>query len=329
MKNKEKDIKYCGVSKSKIRNAEPILDEEILNTLFYWIKERYTIHIKKDVLEKKGELTNDPILKVYRFTNVRREHDKNTKWLIRNISTNNMITYRDKVMNTILFRLFSKYETMEILGAPLKFSMTWSVKDAVKKLERHIKTDKEYHPFTGSFLTSGMIRTCTRRYPESKTNYEAVLRLVKEINDSSLFTDFETANSQKEIYELLCAFEGISNFTAYQIFVDLTYIDEFPFSENEFTVAGKGCIEGIDRLFEYKSKMNYEECLFWVRDNWENLNNCVRKENKIDLDKLMIDLKPSDRIMNVMSLENCFCELFKYTKVQRKEGRPRKVYKPR
>lgn len=43
----------------------------------------------------------------------------------------------------------------------------------------------------------------------------------------------------------------------------------------------------------------------------------------------MIDLKHYDRVMNVMSLENCFCEFSKYYKACTNTGRPRAIYKPK
>jgi hypothetical protein len=41
----------------------------------------------------------------------------------------------------------------------------------------------------------------------------------------------------------------------------------------------------------------------------------------------MTDLPEEDRYMNVMSLENCMCELGKYMKTKLGVGRPRSRYK--
>lgn len=329
MQTKLKDTLYCGVNAKRIKRAKPELDEEVLNTLFHWIRERYTIHIEKDLRGKRGKLTEDPILASYRFTNVRREHDKNTRWLIQNVSNNEDLSYYNKVMNTILFRLFSKYETMRIIHAPLDFYNTKAIDNAIRAGNNYIGQHPDYSPFTGSFMSSGFILVCKRRFPEAPNAFSAVMEFLRWMDRQNIFTEINQADTQQEVFQIFADIKGLGRFLGYQIFVDLTYIEEFPFSENEFTVAGLGCVNGLKRLFINRGGMNWEECLFWLRDNWEFLNDRVKPENKLgrlDLEDLMIDVPINERYMNVMSLENCFCELFKYTKSQRGEGTPRKKY---
>ena len=95
--------------------------------------------------------------------------------------------------------------------------------------------------------------------------------------------------------------------------MDLTYIDEFPFSENEFVIAGPGCTYGIEILMENRnnfSGMTSEEIIFWIRDN-------IHKEfERLNLEwdpvKLFIDVPEYDKCLNVMMIENCLCEFQKY-----------------
>lgn len=104
--------------------------------------------------------------------------------------------------------------------------------------------------------------------------------------------------------------EGLGPFLAYQIWVDFTYIAEYPFSENHFTIAGPGCRAGIDLLFEDKDGMTHEECIFWLRDNQDDVFGplgYVRQE-------FWSAEAPEDQCMNVMQLENMHCELSKYTR---------------
>ena len=119
--------------------------------------------------------------------------------------------------------------------------------------------------------------------------------------------------------DALKSIKGIHDFLAYQVFVDLTYLEDFPWSENEFVVSGPGCELGLDYLFEDKDGLTYDELMFWLRDNCPITREWCREH--------MIDLPQYDRYMNVMSLENCMCELGKYVKTQRGEGRPRSRYK--
>lgn len=327
MKDKQKDKKYCGVSLKRIRNSEPILDERQLKLFNKYVRERYRIHVKKDVQHLQPPFTKDPILQEYKFTNVRREHDRETKWLINNIANNEFLTYRQKLLNCIMFRMYSKHETMEIMRAPFQFEGIWHVTDARKRLIEHSKKDPEFKFFTKSFMTSGMKRLLNETFPKEDFSPATVLRLMKKLNENDVLNRINLCKTQDEVYDVLKNIKGIGEFLAYQIFVDFTYIKDFPFSENEFTVAGPGCRSGIDFLFKDKDGMTYEECLFWIRDNWYSIPILWKLGSWFDPEEEMVDLKHYDRVMNIMSLENCFCEFSKYNKIILKKGKPRIKYK--
>ena len=99
---------------------------------------------------------------------------------------------------------------------------------------------------------------------------------------------------------------GFADFLAYQVFVDLTYIEDFPFSENEFVIAGPGCKRGMDKLFIDRDDMTYEECLFWLRDRFDKLMSWLDRKGHWP--------------------ENCFCEFSKYMKALDGTGRPKVRY---
>ena len=82
MRNKPGDIPYGGLNPTKISLSKPVFNPEVLEIFKYYVAERYRIHIMKDVEGKPFPWTNDMILSMYRFTNVRREQDKNSKYLL-------------------------------------------------------------------------------------------------------------------------------------------------------------------------------------------------------------------------------------------------------
>lgn len=130
------------------------------------------------------------------------------------------------------------------------------------------------------------------------------------------------SESQLEAFNILKSIPGIANFLGYQIFVDCTYIPEFQFSENEFTIAGPGCKKGLNRLFMSTDGMTSEECVFWLRDN------LTIAAPQLDPKTLMTDLPEEERFLSVMSLENCLCEFSKYHRAYHKESRPKNKYVP-
>ena len=333
MKTKPYDNKYCGVRKSVIKSANPQINSKALSYLHQFITERYKIHIKKDVYKEAAPWTKDPVLREFRFTNVRREHDRETKWVIDNIAKNNALCYEDKLLNLILFRLFNKHETAELIHIPIRFQdfsegRTWDPEKYRCIFERAIKEDPKRILFTGAFITGGLKRALKQYLPKEdpKNSMEMrVLWCIKALINDDVVKKIKSSKDQKEVFDVLCKYDGLGEFLSYQIFVDFTYIKEFPFSENEFVVAGPGCKKGLDCLFIDRGGMTYEECLFWLRDNIDNL--FISYGFNWSPKAMFRDIPTYDRYMNVMSLENCFCELSKYIRATEGYGRPRQKYK--
>lgn len=327
MRNKPADTPYCGVDNRRIKKAQPVLNERNLLYLYNFIKRRYVIHLRKDVLKKDPPWTNDEVLRDFRFTNIRREHDKETKWVIEHITSNPELSYEDKLLNVILFRLYNKHETAELISMPFKFSETpnWNPEWYRSLFEAALIDDPKWVFFTAAFHTIGMKDTLRCVTGENYAPMR-ILKFIKILIGEGLVDDIKACTNQQGVYQTLLNYNGIGRFLAYQFYVDMTYIDDFPFSENEFTVAGPGCIMGLNYLFEDRDGMSYEECLFWLRDNLDRL--FIEELGKDwDAKRVFWDLPEEDRCFNVMSLENCFCELSKYIRAKDGTGRPRKRYK--
>lgn len=135
------------------------------------------------------------------------------------------------------------------------------------------------------------------------------------------FHDLLRLGTPLEVYQRMYDdIEGLGPFLAYQIWVDFTYIPGYPFSENHFTVAGPGCRAGIDLMFQDKDGMTHEECIFWLRDNQD----AVYSQYGYVREQFWSAEEPVDQCMNVMQLENMFCELSKYTRCVEAVGRGEK-----
>lgn len=331
MNNKKADLLYCGVRKNVIDSANPTLNEDNFKLLHSFISRRYSIHKKKDVQCLPAPWTNDPILQEFKFTNVRREHDRETRWLLQRVINNPELEYEDKLMNCILYRLFNKSETLEIFWG---HNIIWSyapVDDEKESfirgmLKRRLKAQPDYTFFTNAFLTCGL-KVSLGRMPETNDEFMPmrIIKFVRKLWNEGIIDKIKKAKTQKAVYDVLKAQYGIGEFLAYQIFVDFTYIQEFPFSENEFTVSGPGCVRGLNEVFKDRDGMTYDECLFWLRDNIDAL--FWDRGWKWQPQKLFDDLPLSDRYMNVMSLENCHCEISKYIRATNGTGRPKNKYK--
>jgi len=323
---KPADVPYCGVREEVIKKATPRLNETNFKYLHQFITRRYLIHKKKDVQQLPAPWTNDPILREFKFTNVRREHDRETRWVLDNIVNHPSLSYDNKLMNLILYRLYNKSSTLELIKAPFDFNKGLDQRAIRRALEQARERDKEYTYFTNAFLTCGL-KASLGRMPE--TNDELmpmrVIKFVQKLWSEGIIGKIKKAKNQQAVYNALKSQYGIGAFLAYQIFVDFTYIPEFPFSENEFTVSGLGCIRGLDYIFEDRDGMTHDECLFWLRENI--MVQFHMRGWKYDPQKLFDDLPVHDRCMNVMSLENCHCEISKYIRAVEGTGRPKNKYR--
>lgn len=327
MRNKPADVPYCGVDRRKILKAQPKLNNTNLNYLYRFITRRYAIHLRKDVKQKDPPWTKDPVLRDFRFTNIRREHDRETKWVIEHITSNPVLSYADKLINIVLFRLYNKHETAELIGMPIEFSKKpdWDPEWYRAVFEAATVENPNRVFFTTAFHTVGMKNTIRNDTGEPYAPM-AILKFINNWVKPQLADQVRNCTDQQAVFNQLCSYNGIGDFLAYQIFVDMTYISQFPFSENEFTVAGPGCKMGLNYLFDDRDGMTHEEALFWLRGNLVT----VFKEylgKEFDPKKVFWDLPEVDRCFNVMSLENCMCELSKYIRAKKGTGRPRKKYK--
>ncbi|AUV59281.1 hypothetical protein HOS86_gp141 [Klebsiella phage vB_KpnM_KpS110] len=361
MKDKQSDIQYCGVREDKIKSADPVLSPFHRKLSYEWMSERYKIHVRKDVQRLPSPWTENEILRQVKFCNVRREHDRQSQHLIRNIVENNNLSLADKMFNCLLFRMFNMWDPIEhVLEGPVSINDFRNI-NLDRTRERFADFDKKGGvTFTNAFNTGGlkqclafpelavtgkpaspskmMVKVYRRGigvvdvlpYKVAKQMVEdhpgeysiegwephmgmRVVRFLKSFvtHNPHFFHSLLGFNSPLSVYEeLLNKVEGLGPFLAYQVWVDFTYNPDYPFSENHFTIAGPGCRAGIDLLFLDKDGMTHEECIFWLRDNQDD----VYRQYGYERDAFWSAEEPHDRCMNVMQLENMFCELSKYTR---------------
>lgn len=337
MRIKPRDKLYCGVNRALIRAANPKYNLENMQRFYDFVTERYKIHLRKDVLHKEAPWTNDGVLQQYKFCNVRREHDRQSQYIIKNISTNPCLSLEDKIVNSFYFRAWNNWDTMKDLGGPWAAKDLYSsqMKQQIRPIYQELATEDPDRKWWSSAYNQGGTKQAWRYpNPNEKINKEydiplRVFHIGPWLKEHNTVEKLLNANDQKVAFEAIKEIQGFADFLAYQVFVDLTYIKEFPFSENEFVIAGPGCKKGLDYLFDDYDGMSPEEALFWLRDNVDHIFSKIMAPNGQYWDprELFIDLPEYDRCFNIMSLENCMCELSKYIRTIEGTGRPRVKYK--
>lgn len=318
------------------------MNQESLKWLKHWMLERESIRIKKEQ-NLPAPWTTDTILRNYRFCNVRREDDTNSKWLIDNIALNDELTPENKIANIIAARMYNNLSTMKSLF-PVDFYNPIDYNNIDKWLGNGTYLCNAYMPVNAQYA-AGYFADKTGlengKTPSGKAAYYrptnlmrmgeefVVLGVVKNLLKASEIEFVNSGDKEATIYRLLRELPTMGDFMAYQHFVDLTYIPELNLDENLFTIAGPGCVMGLQLLFAKELTDTYRKS-----NNTPDLSFPLTLD-EFDPEKILFDLQETfhhwfpewhDTKPTVMSLENCFCEFHKYMKVKMGWGTPRNKY---
>lgn len=316
------DIDYLGC-RNIVNNASPVINPESLRTYYHYMCERNKVYQRKELSKQNPPWTNDEIIKNNSFTCVKRYLDRTSKWLTDNISNNSDLSYEDRVWRTILFRLYNKIETAELIRINM-YEMFWSdsqIRDNMDKLDA-TKND----PFTRAYKVIRPKYAYRDISPKGHDNWKSSLYWY--ITQLRIKYNMRVPNDLEKdaisaITWIKSNIDGVGDFIAYQIWCDLCYINEYPMSTNFYTIAGPGCIAGIDMLVDDLDGMNHNEFLFWLRDNIDKI--FKEYDSTYDIDNFFWYLDKSERYWDLQDLENSFCEFSKYCYVR--DGRHKKPRK--
>ncbi len=267
----------------------------------YWkfAAERQAIYNRK-IAGAAGKLTEDPILGAYRFTNAYRAADRVSQYLIRHIlyRADRSNAPQEIFFRTLLFKIFNKIETWELLEAQLGPILWQSVDlDAVDRLLQKAMNSgaRIYSP--------AYIMPAPRFGAERKHSNH--LRLLAKMMDDGLPGRIEREKSLQAVYELLRAQPGIGNFLAFQYAIDLNYSSMVDFLEADFVVAGPGALDGIAKCFSHAGGRSPEEIIHHMADVQEQ-----------EFERLGLNFEGLfGRRLQPIDCQNLFCEISKYTRI--------------
>lgn len=248
----------------------------------------------------KYPLTNDEILLNYKFTNVYRSLDRVSQYLIKNIiNKENKYSKKDLIFRIILFKIFNKIETWELLEK--KFGDLKTKSFNYKKFSTFLDSIiKEKPIFSAAYIMTG---SCSQYKNIGNSKHKKWLKLLDDYFIKGNVSDkILNAKSMEEVFLILKELPMIGNFLAYQYTIDLNYSKIINFSENDFVIAGPGAIRGIVKTFDNYN--NYEDVIKYIHKNFNKLIKKYGFEKKF---------KPlSTRKPTLIDLQNVFCETDKY-----------------
>ncbi|ELZ88253.1 hypothetical protein C453_01715 [Haloferax elongans ATCC BAA-1513] len=301
----------------EIRNG---LDEESLDLFWQFIGERQKVWYRRVVEGRPAPWTGDEILQEYRFTNVYRELDPGTQYVIQDILEEDA-SRRDKIFNVMIYRLIGRLETHEYLGFQSLDSF-----DAAEFEEqlKHRRDELGETVFTGAYMVSGYNQM------GSSDKVENVAALFEEITDETTsFDNILSTRSMKGAYDLIRSQPGFGNFLSYQVIVDLLYpVDYYdggsvlPFSPDDWSSPGPGAQKGLNQLVTEFNGFTRLDVMRWLRQNQQ------KEFDRLDLEFPYLETEDGGRLeLSLANIQNCLCEFYKYHKILHSNGRARRCFR--
>ena len=273
---------------------------EVYDLYWYFAYERQNIFWKKI----KGEYfpwTNDTILQEYKFCNSYRVNDRVSQYLLNHVIYNG-VSYSDEdmIFRIILFKIFNKEETWELLVDHFHdvTLQSFNVKEYSLVLS--------YARGSSQSIYNDAYISCANKaygYDNKHDNHLALLYQMFVVD--KLGEKIAKCKTMKEAFFLLKSYPLIGDFMAYQLVTDINYSDVVNWSEDEFTVAGPGAVRGIKKCFLDREGMSNEEIIYYMY-----------KHQDEEFKRLHLPFKRiGNRPLQLIDCQNIFCELDKYARV--------------
>ena len=246
-----------------------------------------------------GPWTDDPILREHRFTNCYRAADRVSQYLISEVIYKGSQVFDEVVFRTLLFKLFNKVETWELLLEGLGQTPGWHSFDLEvydELLSRSFEAGLRI--YSAAYVMAPPNLGAERKH----TNH---LRLLRDMMISDLPGKLAEAATMKDAFELLRAQPGIGDFLAFQYVIDLNYSAGLNFDEMDYVVAGPGAKDGIRKCFGAAAAGIEADVIAYMAE--------TQADHFARLGLTFHGL--NGRPLQLIDCQNLFCEVDKYARV--------------
>jgi hypothetical protein len=240
----------------------------------------------------------DPVLSRYRFTNAFRVCDRVSQYLVREVQYAHDQSAEEVVFRTVLFKLFNKVDTWELLcdGLGVPSARSFDPAAAAALLTEEQRQGRAI--YSAAYIVPP-VSIC----PTPK--HRGHLELVAQMLDGGLAERARGADGLRGLYRLLTGFPGIGPFLAFQLAIDLNYSSAVDFDEAECVVAGPGALDGISKCAPGTQPRDAERFIVDV---------CARQEDEFARLGLAFPGLFGRRLQPI-DCQNLFCEISKYSRV--------------
>lgn len=292
-----------------VKRARP-KPSQVFCTYWWFAYERQNIFFKKIDNPKGPFWTDDATLQSFKFTNAYRASDRVSQFLIRSVQKahlHGLIDIEEMFFRTMLFKLFNKTETWQLLEQSLG-EICWQNYDF-----------NSYNEVLSSALHAGhKIYSAAYIMPSPKFGYARKhsnhLKLLESMMKEKVPLQLQQMGENlSRAFELIRCYQGIGDFLAYQYVVDLNYGGVLNGSENSFVKAGPGALDGIRKCFSGLGDYSPEDVIRYTCD----LQESAFAELGLQFRTLW------GRPLHLIDCQNLFCEVDKYARRHHPEAKGR------
>ena len=284
-----------------LRHLAPAKVSEVYESYWRFAAERQSIFFRR----VRGDVrpwTSNTVLATYKFTNAYRASDRVSQYLIRHVIYRADLpsSPREVFFRTLLFKLFNKIETWELLEqslGPITFAdYRFALCDEV--LTRAMRNSRRI--YSAAYIMPPGSSAFGR--PAKHQNH---LLLLERMLADRLPERLVETRTMQEGFEKLRAYPTIGDFLAYQFITDINYSEITDFSEMDFVVPGPGARDGLRKCFVDPGGLNEPELIRLVADLQEQ-----------EFERLGLDFQSLwGRRLQLIDCQNLFCEVDKYARV--------------
>jgi thymidylate kinase len=284
-------------------SLSPAKPTPVFETYWRFAAERQAIFFRR-LANALQPWTADPILREYKFTNAYRASDRTSQFLLKHVIYEGDQSPVEVFFRTILFKLFNKIETWQLLTEQLGV-----LHYADYSFERYDSVLAAATTSGQRIYSAAYIMPSGSRAFATARKYQAHLKLLERMMEEELPLRLAEVRTMLEGFQLLRSYPMIGDFLAYQYVIDLNYSPLMNFSEMEFVVPGPGAQAGIHKCFSSLGGLNESDLIKVVTDRQQE-----------EFARLGLTF-PSlwGRPLQLIDCQNLFCEVDKYARIKHPE----------
>jgi hypothetical protein len=249
-----------------------------------------------------GPWTADPILATYRFTNCYRAADRVSQYLIKEVIYRGSQDVDEVLFRILLFKFFNRISTWQLLDSAFG-ELSWATFRVDRSDEILIKAlSRGERIYSAAYVMPSPKFGGLRKH----TNH---LLLLEHMLRDGLRCKLEASTSMAEAFYVLREYQGMGDFLAFQLLIDINYSTVISFDEMDFVVPGPGARDGLRKCFGPGVRGIEADLIRYMSDTQE--------EHFARLGLLFGDL--NGRRLQLIDCQNVFCEVDKYARVAHPE----------